>query len=119
MYILEFELKGLPRTANARLHWRARHAENKKWMKEVHPMLQGAFRPMRPLKRAKLTLTRVSSVSIDSDNLVISFKPIIDALVTCKVLVNDKFENIGMPDYRWEKGKPKQGFVKIRIEEVQ
>jgi hypothetical protein len=116
-YRLEFELEGLPKNQNARLHWRARHKENLLWKKAVWYGTLGK-RPLLPLPRARLTLTRISSVSPDSDNIVAGFKPIIDGLVESKILANDKWENIGMPEYRWEKGAPKQGRVRIVVEEV-
>lgn len=75
--------------------------------------------PKAPLLKAKITCTRVSSQPMDSDNLVSGFKPIIDGLVDAKVLVNDRFENIGMPDYRWEKGRKAKGCVKIEVEELE
>jgi hypothetical protein len=71
-----------------------------------------------PLKKAKLTLWRLSASPIDPDNLAISFKSTLDSLVECGVLANDKLENIGMPDYRWEKAERKKGYIRIRVEEV-
>lgn len=115
-YVLEFELPGLPRTLNDRGHWRVRHAENQKWLKLVAFATSGK-RPPVPLERARLTLTRMSSREPDFDNRVSGFKPIVDALVRCGVLVDDKMSNIGSPEFLWEKAKPKHGGVRVRIEE--
>lgn len=77
-----------------------------------------AIKPKWPLKKAKLTLIRYSSVCPDSDGLVSGFKHIIDGLVIGRVLVNDKFENIGMPTYLWEKAAPRGGRIRVIVEEV-
>lgn len=117
-YALEFTLPGLPRTLNSRGHWRVGHRAKLEWEKAVSAATAGK-RPPKPLKYAALWLTRVSSAPMDHDNLVSGFKPIVDALRKCGVLEDDKWENIGMPEYRWIKGKPKQGCVKVRVEERQ
>jgi hypothetical protein len=117
-YRLELELPGLPKSANARLHWRARHKENLAWEEAVGWAVKGKL-PSAPLARARLTCVRCSSVAADSDNVVAGFKPVIDALVKTGVLVNDKWENIGMPTYLWEKAAPKQGKVRVIVEEIE
>lgn len=54
---------------------------------------------------------------MDHDNLVSGFKPIIDGLVRCGVLADDKWENIGFPVYHWEKSSPKDGKIIVLVEE--
>jgi hypothetical protein len=111
-------LKGLPKMTNpsgARsTHWRVVKAERDHWKNLVacHGL---SHRPLRPLKKAVLCLTRLSSVRPDSDGLVSSFKAVIDGLVLGRVLVNDGWDNIGMPDYRWEKATPGQGGIRIEL----
>lgn len=121
IYRLEFTLFGLPKMTNPSgaksTHWRVVKAERDKWIK-ITMLSTLPKRPRAPLQRAKLTLTRHSSVSPDADGLVSGFKAIVDGLVRGGILVNDKFENIGMPDYRWEKTAPKQGRVSVIVEEV-
>ena len=73
---------------------------------------------MKPLSRAKLTLTRYSSVCPDPDGLVSSFKSVLDGLVECGVLENDRFTNIGMPTYAWEKAPKNEGKAKVIVEEI-
>ena len=90
--------------------------EARKWKKMVSLVVVGK-KPSQPLKKAKLTLTRYSSVCPDSDGLVSGFKRIVDGLVEAGILENDKFVNIGMPDYRWEKALPKNGRVTVTVEE--
>lgn len=115
-YRLEIEIPGLPSSMNARLTWRERYQENKKWESDVGWVTKGRL-PPAPLARAKVTCIRCSSVPADTDNIAAGFKPIIDALVTFRVLVNDKKENIGQPDYLWEKATRKQGRVRVIVEE--
>lgn len=81
-------------------------------------MTIGHRRPPKPLKKAKITLTRHSSVSPDFDGLVSSFKHILDGLIDAKVIQNDKFENIGAPEYVWEKTGRRAGRVTIEVLEV-
>lgn len=116
-YELKFELPGLPKTLNARMHWAIKMKENQKWKKLVHFMTVGK-RPLRPIPRAHLTLTRFSTREPDFDNLVSGFKPIVDALVECKILENDKMSNIGISDFRWEKCAPKKGKIKVEMIEL-
>jgi Holliday junction resolvase RusA-like endonuclease len=119
-YTFGFIYHQLPKPVNAwrGLHWRFRHAEDKKWKKIVGQLLLAHRKPAAPLKRAKLKLTRFSSVCPDSDGLTSSFKAVLDALVHNGVLEDDSFKHIGMPEYRWEKASPKQGRIEVMVEEV-
>jgi hypothetical protein len=118
MYKLTFEIPGLPRMTNpsgkSNSHW-VRYNEAKKW-KAMVGLIVASKRPPTPLEKAKLTLTRFSSVSPDPDGLVSGFKHVIDGLREAGVLANDRYSNIGMPDYRWEKAKQKQGKIKVTVE---
>lgn len=118
-YSLEFEVHDLPHTTNSlgRKHWAVKAKEARKWKEYVYCQAYN-YRPTEPLKKAKVTLIRKSSVSPDPDGLVSSFKHTIDGLVQAKIIVNDKFDNIGFPDYRWEKAKPNQGSIKVIVEEI-
>lgn len=78
----------------------------------------GAKKPATPLERARLVLTRFSSVAPDPDGLVSGFKHVIDGLVQCGVLSNDRYDNIGMPDYRWQKVPPKAGRIRVEVRGV-
>lgn len=117
-YILEFEIKGLPKSTNsfARVGWQARFAYSRKWKTWVKAVAVQKV-PSSPLKTAKLTLTRHSSKEPDFDGLVSCFKCILDALVEVGILENDKQSNIGQPTYLWQKTKMRQGKITIRVEE--
>lgn len=121
LYRLEFELLGLPRMTNASgrksTHWRVLKKESDAWKLRVHQVVKSS-RPFVPLKRAKLILTRCSSVCPDSDGLVSGFKHVIDGLVIAGVLENDRYENIGFPTYLWRKVKPGEGKIIVVVEGV-
>lgn len=118
-YRLEFTIAGLPRMTNPsgrKNHWRVVKKERDQWIAAVMAIVKTRTRPVAPLERAKLTLTRYSSVSPDPDGLVSGFKAIVDALVKAGVIANDRTENIGFPDYRWEKAPRGKGSVRVRVE---
>lgn len=77
------------------------------------------LKPEHPLFKAKLTLIRASSRECDYDGLVSSFKHIIDGLTQCGVLVDDSKDHIGIPDYRQIKAKINEGYVTIKVEEIE
>ncbi len=74
--------------------------------------------PAKSLERAKLTLVRYGSKEPDFDNLVSSFKPIIDGLVSAGIIVNDKQANIGQPQYLFVKAKRDEGAFSVKVEEI-
>ena len=120
-YILEFKLAGLPPMTNnlSRRHWTVQLRNSAKWKNLVVGRSLALGIPVKPLLKAKLTLIRHSGMCPDSDGLVSGFKHIIDGLVQVGVLENDKFENIGMPEYRWEKTSPRKGYISIKVEGVE
>jgi hypothetical protein len=119
-YSVEFRIPGLPSTTNSqgRAHWALKAKEARQW-KALVIFAVGRRIPARPLKRAKLTLTRVSSGTIDADGMVSSFKHVIDGLIAAGVIENDRMSNIGFPEYRHEKGKAKEGFIIVRVDETE
>lgn len=117
---LEFEIMGLPKTTNSggRDHWAKKVKEAKKWKEFVFLCVRGAGFNETPFPKAKLTLTRFSSVEPDFDGLVSSFKHIIDGLVMAGVIPNDKPSFIGQPTYLWEKCSPGGGKVRVVVEKL-
>jgi hypothetical protein len=119
---VEFELPGLPKMTNPSgaksTHWTVLKREADLWKREVGLSARGRFAG-QAMRRAKLTLTRFSSRAPDSDGLVSGFKHVIDGLVLAGVLENDKYENIGMPDYRWQKWPRGKGKIRVIVEEVE
>lgn len=115
--MIEFEIIGLPKMTNGfrRQHWTHRYKEAKKWKALVYE--QVSLCKSTPIAEPRLTLTRFSTREPDFDGLVSSFKHVIDGLVEAGAILDDKVSIIGQPTYLWEKAKPKQGKIKVRVEE--
>lgn len=120
-YSLQFEINELPKMANPSgaksTHWRYAKREVDKWRRMVWAAV-GSKKPLSPLKKVKLTLTRCSSVEPDYDGLVRGFKSVIDGLRNCGVLEDDRLSNTGVWDVRWEKAPPKKGKIIVNVQEV-
>lgn len=120
MYHLRIEIPGLPSLQSGAFgHWRARRDHDRRWKTMVH---YGTFgrRPAEPLERALVVCTRYSAArSVDRDNLVASFKPLIDALANDPtfVLTDDSPEHM-TAEYHWEKCKRGEGRVVMEVSEV-
>lgn len=82
-------------------HWRVKQKEREAFALLVAASTLGA-RPDAPLQRASVWCVRRSTARPDYDNLVESFKIVIDALVRCGVLADDSPEVIGVPSYSWQ-----------------
>lgn len=118
-YYLEFEHQTLPSTTNSQsgTHWRRKQKEAKSWDNIVMYWGMKWGIPKKPLATAHLILTRFSSREPDFDGLVSSFKMVIDSLVTNGILLNDRRENIGVPDYVWQKARAKEGKIRVVVKE--
>jgi len=119
-YKLRFEVNQLPPTQNAQLRggWRTKHGNAKKWKKLVWDATIDKQKPRDPIKKARLVLTRFSSVRGDYDGRVASFKPVVDGIVECKILAGDTEDIIGIPEYLWEKTKPGMGKISVEVFEL-
>ena len=74
--------------------------------------------PLPKLKTpVNIWITRHSSNRPDDDNLTISAKPILDALVALKMLPDDSPEFIACLDVDWEQHKQYQGYMTCTIDE--
>lgn len=69
-----------------------------------------------PFLRATVTLTRLSTREPDADNLMSSWKHVLDGLVEAGVIINDKPSTIGSPISLWKYAKRKDGKIKIKVE---
>jgi Holliday junction resolvase RusA-like endonuclease len=117
LLLAEFEIWGLPKTTNAlnSLHWAKRYKEAMRWKNLVMTQcllkkIQGAV-----LTKCQLELKRFSSKEPDFDGMVGSWKHVIDALVQCQAIIDDKPSVIGSPIFLWEKVKPKEGRIGVKI----
>lgn len=117
-YNLEFTVPGLPKTFNTiakKNIIRLKQGEKTKWLNEIYYNTLGK-RPKCPLLKAKLTLWRCSSIAPDYDGLVSSFKFVIDALVACKIIIDDNMSVIGVPEFHWSYASKNNGFIAIKVE---
>lgn len=100
-------------------HWRVKHEHAKMWKRATaNAVMMNGGLPKEPLTKARLTCIRMSSNEPDYDGLVSGFKPVIDALVEIGVLKSDKPSCI-TTTYLWEKGQPKFGRIRVRVEEAE
>ena len=84
------------------------------WKKAVWIAVVSVGRPTIPFTLVHIELTRYSRVEPDFDNLVSSFKWIVDGLIDAKVIVSDKPSIIGQSTYRWKKSAPKKVWLKLK-----
>ena len=118
-YSLAFELPGLPKSqTNNYSHWSVRAKSKKRWENAVWAMVKHDL-PRKPLSKARIRFTRCSSGEPDFDNLVASFKPILDGLEKAGIIESDKPSVIGNPVYEWRLATPKHGCVRVSVESVE
>lgn len=98
----------------------ARSAEVKRWKNAAMIKAAAAGLPDEPFARAWITCTRFSSAreAPDYDNLVASFKPIVDGLVLVGVLLDDNPDVIVGRTYNWKPASPRHGKIVVLVEEV-
>lgn len=54
----------------------------------------------------------------DDDNLMISFKPVVDGLIRAKIITDDNPSIIEKRNYIWKKTKQKEGFIQVYVKEL-
>ena len=115
-YSMSFTVPFLPpmNTSSTRRHWAVAHREVKRWRTII---ALSKPKPHKPLERARVTMVRLSAQEPDHENLAMSFKAALDALVHCGVLVDDSPAHVERV-YRWERAKPRRGCVGIKVEEI-
>jgi hypothetical protein len=118
LYRVAFFIAGLPKRFNQSpgASWRARYGVAKKWQAFVATALViNGGAPKKPLRKARITFVRHSSVAPDYDGLVQSFKPVMDALKKCKVIEDDSMEHVGAPVYGWRKAPRGAGRIWVEV----
>ena len=118
-YKLFLKLPGLPKLNNSHYgNWRPAAAERKKWRRAAY-ISSLTQKPLSPLPHCTISCTRFAyGKSPDFDNLVFSFKSIIDGLKDAGVIVDDSSDCILERHYKHDKAPPKKGWVEITVEEV-
>lgn len=117
-YSLYIRVDGLPKTPNQlmRKHWAIVSKERLIWHNAVAAAI-GASRPKRPLAKASVRFVRNSAREPDFDGLCGSTKFLMDALVNCGIIVDDRPSIIGSPGFSWVKCKKGEGYMEIFVKE--
>lgn len=113
-YFCDIKINGIPSLANKNVHWRVTQRERSKW----HQIVLASFinkKPIRPLKKCVMTLIRATADKCDYDNLVYSFKPVVDGLVHAKILVDDDMDTIIKRDYFFQKFHARKHTLKLLL----
>jgi hypothetical protein len=111
-------IDALPKLPNRSLYtqWLAKKRDKDLW----HQLVGAAFagrKPPRPLACADLILMRHSVAPPDRDNLMASWKYVIDGLVVCGVLAGDTPEIIGTPHSGHAKRSHGKGWIEVYVQE--
>lgn len=119
MYSLKIEIDSLPKSLNKKLrsHFHKNKKENDSWDRMIYFKCIRKL-PLTPLVKAKIKITRHSHRTLDFDGFVGSLKPVVDALVTCGVLIDDSWKVLGA----WEVDqifRPKNKGCLLEIEVVE
>lgn len=90
---IKFEIRPNPRSPNKRerAHWTVRHRAGKEiaWKVWVGVLLQKKGRSVPKFELVEIHAKRYAIRLMDRDNFIGSLKPVIDGLVTCKVIGDD------------------------------
>lgn len=116
MYSLRLEIPEAPPSLNKslRTYRHQRDKINKHWYNLLWYLTSGK-RPPRPLRKAKIKITRHFYRTLDYDGLVGSLKPVVDGLTHAGIIIDDKWSVVGA----WEVDqvfRPKSGGVRLVIE---
>ena len=99
MYQITLNIETLPKSLNKAFgagRW-GRSKQNKMFDLMIASMLRGSL-PAKPLQKAHISLTRHFYRTLDYDGLVGSLKPVVDALVTAGLLIDDNWKVLGVWD---------------------
>lgn len=90
---MSFELNELPPSLNKymRMHFHVRSKIFNKIKNDIHKLVLGKL-PVEPLTSYQITFTRFTIRPLDIDNLVASFKPVLDSLTLFEVIEDDRWE---------------------------
>lgn len=93
---IQFTLHCLPKSLNKKLrsHFHTNNKENKRFDFLVAGILRNNI-PKKPLTKAKLKIVRHFYRTMDFDGLVGSMKPVVDALVSCGLIIDDSWNVLG------------------------
>lgn len=107
--------KDLPKSMNSMRDYKHRIWEISKWRRRVGIYICPTWNKVI-FSKAKIICERHSSRQQDFDNLVASFKSVIDALVYHGVLIDDGPKVLSR-EYKWTKAKKGEYKIVLKIEE--
>lgn len=119
-FSLKFEISLMPLTLNQIMgkHWRSRHTN----FKTIHKIIQAIThnkKPLKPVQKAKVTIWRYSSGTLDRDNMFFTFKPIVDGLVEAGVIQDDGFDQVKeLYPYQIKIKRTEKPRVEVLVEEI-
>lgn len=112
---ISVRLSGLPSSMNSRFkHWSEKAKEVKYW-RRLAMATAWPSRPPRPLVNCELYCVRYSSGVLDYDNLVSTFKAVIDGLKDAGVIWNDGPKIVVRREYRQAKAEPRAGHIIVVV----
>lgn len=120
MYEIKLTFDQLPKSLNVTLrkHWRAQRSEGKCWDDMVALQCCNKL-PDQPLQRVKIRIVRHFWQMMDYDGLVGSMKPVVDALVTAGVMIDDNWGVTGQWDVSQSKRAKKDGpLLEVTVSEL-
>lgn len=96
MYELNLKIHVLPKSLNKVLRTNRFRSNrtNRLWDAYILNQVKGQI-PAVPLRKAKLTLIRRYYRTLDYDGLVASMKPVVDALVSARIIQDDSWNTLG------------------------
>lgn len=114
---IKLTIPGKPELSNgSHGHWATINKQRKRWHDAVARAIE--YRPTEPLKMCSIICHRFSSNKCDYDNLVYSFKPLVDGLVHSGIIIDDDLFTIVDRKYLWSKTKRDKPFITIEVEEL-
>jgi len=120
-YSFYLEIQDIPKLPNnSGRRWQFRWAHQKKWRDLIVALVRPEDKPEEPLTKATLTLTRCSSTARepDHDNMMASYKGLIDGLWRSGIIADDNPGVIGTPIIKWVKCKRALKKTIIEVEEL-
>ncbi len=97
-------------------HWAGRSMTRASWRQMVHKAINARNLPLHPLEKFRLTCTRFSSSRPDYDNLVASFKSVVDGLKDCGVIYDDADKYAVERHYLWKHAGAGEGMIQLKVE---
>lgn len=119
MYYTEVLINHVPLLPNKTRghHWKTLMGEKQKWVKLIANHFIGRT-PIAPLSKCNIRMVRMTCIEPDYDNLVASYKVVLDALTKNRIIIDDNPSVILNQDYYWTKVKRGQKSTLIKIQEV-